>query len=316
MRKLILFVLFVALVFPGILFAGGKGSGSKSGSSSGKTVHVNGYYRKDGTYVAPHYRRPPGSGSYSSSDSSPAFAPAPAKETTPPKVEAPDTDTPKAPAKEKPTIPIGETQEGKVVGVTDGDTLTLLVDKTAYKIRLLGIDAPESGQPFGTQSKKALSEKVFGKEVKVISNGPDKYGRTLGMVRFDNRNINTEMVKEGWAWHYKQYTDSKVLATAEEAARKAKIGLWTDEKPIPPWEWRHPKKETSDSFDDNAIETVPAKTLPATSPKAESKSTTQQGYWMTDSSSKRHNSSCRYFHNSKGHPCGPNDGVACKICGG
>jgi endonuclease YncB( thermonuclease family) len=73
----------------------------------------------------------------------------------------------------KDTIPKGESREGKVVGVADGDTLTLLVDKTQYKIRLLGIDAPESAQPFGTQAKKALSEKVFGKEVNVTSNGED-----------------------------------------------------------------------------------------------------------------------------------------------
>jgi endonuclease YncB( thermonuclease family) len=204
------------------------------------------------------------------------------------------------------TIPKGETMAGKVVGVVDGDTLTLLVEKTQYKIRLWGIDAPESRQPYGTQAKKALSEKVFGKEVKVISNGADKYGRTLGIVRIDKREINTEMVKEGMAWHYKHFTESKTLAESEEEARKAKIGLWADEKPVAPWEWRNPKK-ADDSFDNPKTAPPPAKTQ---------KSESQQSYWITNSSGKRHNSSCRYFHNSKGQPCGPNDGIACKICGG
>src|SRR3989304_2246890 len=142
----------------------------------------------------------------------------------------------------------GEKLEGKVAVITDGDDVILLVDKTQYRIRLLGIDAPEESQPFGKQSTKALSDKILGKTVQVTTYGQDKYERILGIIQFDRRNINIEMVKEGFAWHYKQYSDSKVLAKAEEDARKAKVGLWADENPISPWEWRHPAT-TEDPFD-------------------------------------------------------------------
>ena len=123
---------------------------------------------------------------------------------------------------------------GKVVGVTDGDSLTLLVDQTQYKIRLIGIDAPEKNQPYGNRAKQELSAKVFGKEVRVVSKGQDKYRRTLGVVEIEGRDVNLEMVKEGWAWSYR----SKPYAEAEQEARKARVGLWADPNPIPPWEWR------------------------------------------------------------------------------
>src|SRR5262245_49647838 len=84
---------------------------------------------------------------------------------------------------------------GKVVGVTDGDTITLLdSEKRTHKIRLEGIDAPETGQAFGTQAKKVLSDKVFGKEVTIEDMGPDKYGRTLGHVYVEHRHVNLELV--------------------------------------------------------------------------------------------------------------------------
>ena len=131
-----------------------------------------------------------------------------------------------------------ETLTGKVVGVSDGDTLTLLVEKTQYKIRLAGIDAPEKGQAFGNKAKQALSDKVFGKQVQVRTQGQDQYGRTIGVVWLGKRNVNAEMVREGWAWHYKKYDKSKELADAEVEARKSKRGLWADAKPTPPWDWR------------------------------------------------------------------------------
>jgi micrococcal nuclease len=188
------------------------------------------------------------------------------------------------------------TLTGKVVGVTDGDTLTLLVEKTQYKIRLSGIDAPESRQPFGSRAKQSLSGKVFGKTVRVLSEGQDKYGRTLGTVEVDGRNVNVEMVKEGFAWHYKQYSKSKTLAAAEVEARKAKAGLWADPNPIPPWEWRHKEKENRQGA--------------AADPPADGQ------HWLTESSGVRHNSGCRYYQSSKGRPCGLDEGRACKVCGG
>jgi hypothetical protein len=160
-RRILTLLLALAILAPSIGLAAKK-------SSSGGTVQVKGYYRKNGTYVQPHTRSAPGSGA--------AYNPGTYK----PDTYKPDTYKPKSSprttpvaSEKKATIPKGETLEGEVVGVTDGDTLRLLVDKTQYKIRLEGIDAPESGQPFGTQSKKALSEKVFGKTVRVLSQGQD-----------------------------------------------------------------------------------------------------------------------------------------------
>jgi endonuclease YncB( thermonuclease family) len=130
---------------------------------------------------------------------------------------------------------------GKVVGITDGDTITLLVGKTQHKIRLAWIDAPEKKQPFGTKAKEALSDKVFGKEVKVESKGQDRYKRTLGIVFVNDHNINQKMIEEGWVWQY--YNEDVNLKEKESVAKKAKLGLWADSKPIPPWEWRKGKHE-------------------------------------------------------------------------
>jgi micrococcal nuclease len=131
---------------------------------------------------------------------------------------------------------------GKVVGVTDGDTLTLLDDeKQQHTIRLEGIDSPESGQAFGSSSKEALSRKVFGKSPWTEWRETDKYGRTLGHIYLDGRHINLEMVADGLAWHYKQYSTDPRLANAEVVARGKRLGLWNvSSPPTPPWEFRHP----------------------------------------------------------------------------
>lgn len=132
----------------------------------------------------------------------------------------------------------------RVVGVHDGDTLTGLDEsKTQFKVRLDAIDAPELGQPFGQAAKKALSEKVFGKDVVVIAKTRDKYGRTVGHVLVDNRDVNLELLEEGAVWHYKEYDHNKRLREAEQSARDARKGLWRDAHPMPPWEWRKTQKE-------------------------------------------------------------------------
>ncbi len=110
----------------------------------------------------------------------------------------------------------------RVVSVHDGDTITGLDDsKTQFKIRLDAIDAPELGQPFGQASKRALSERVFGKDVVVIAKTKDKYGRTVGHILIDDRDVNLLMLEEGMAWHYKKYDHNARLARAEEKARAA-----------------------------------------------------------------------------------------------
>ncbi len=137
---------------------------------------------------------------------------------------------------------------GKVVSIADGDTITVLdADKVQHRIRLEGIDAPEKKQAFGAKSKERMTEKVAGQEVVVQWTKKDQYGRILGDVQLGKRHINLEMVQDGLAWHYKQYSKSKELADAEDAARKAKKGLWADKMPTPPWEFRKAEREAAKS---------------------------------------------------------------------
>jgi endonuclease YncB( thermonuclease family) len=129
-----------------------------------------------------------------------------------------------------------------VVGVSDGDTITVLEGTTQYKIRLSGVDAPESKQPFGQKAKQFTSAQVFNKTVSIAVVDKDRYGRLVGDVTIDGKNLSQELVKAGLAWHYSQYSKSPVLAKLESAARAAKQGLWADVKPVAPWEFRKAKK--------------------------------------------------------------------------
>lgn len=140
----------------------------------------------------------------------------------------------------------GETLQGKVVGISDGDTITVLdSSKTQHKIRLAGIDAPEKSQAFGDRSKQHLSDLVFGKNVAIDWNKTDKYGRTIGKVTVNGQDANLRQVQAGLAWHYKQYekeqsvADRNSYSQAEIEARARRLGLWHDTAPIPPWDFRH-----------------------------------------------------------------------------
>lgn len=142
-----------------------------------------------------------------------------------------------------------ETLQGRVVGVTDGDTVTVLdTATTERKIRLMGIDAPEKKQAFGRKSKESLSALVFNKQVTVEYSKRDRYGRTVGKILVNGTDANLEQVKAGLAWHYKQYQkeqsieDRVAYARAEEQARAEKRGLWVDADPTPPWDRRHRKR--------------------------------------------------------------------------
>lgn len=132
-----------------------------------------------------------------------------------------------------------EVLEGRVVGVADGDTLTLLdADQETTRVRLAGIDAPESSQDFGSRAKQALSDRVFGADVQVRVSDIDRYGRTVGDIIFEGSWINEELVRAGLAWHYTQYSRDAGLARAEVAAREAGAGLWSVADPVPPWDYR------------------------------------------------------------------------------
>ena len=129
---------------------------------------------------------------------------------------------------------------GSVVSVLDGDTIEVLNEHHADRIRLSGIDCPENGQAYGKKAKQAASALAFGKEVTVQTRGLDRYKRILGNVILpDGMNLNHELVKQGWCWWYRKYAlgDTK-LERLEVEARDAKKGLWVDPAPIPPWVYR------------------------------------------------------------------------------
>jgi endonuclease YncB( thermonuclease family) len=128
----------------------------------------------------------------------------------------------------------------RVVGVTDGDSVTVLRDRhEQVKIRLYGIDAPERGQPFGTKSRQHLAGLVFGKEVRIIPRDTDRYGRTVGQIEVAGRDVSTDMIRAGLAWWLDRYAPKDdALRSAERSAREAKVGLWSDPAPVAPWEWR------------------------------------------------------------------------------
>ncbi len=135
---------------------------------------------------------------------------------------------------------------GKVVSITDGDTITVLDSENAeHKVRLMGIDAPEKSQDFGIQSKRALSNLIYQKPVIVEYNKQDRYKRKVGKVILNNQDICLLMIQDGWAWHYKDYekeqskTDRDLYSQAELKAQNEKIGLWQSSNPIAPSEFRH-----------------------------------------------------------------------------
>jgi endonuclease YncB( thermonuclease family) len=190
------------------------------------------------------------------------------------------------------------------VGVADGDTITVLgAGNRQTRVRLQGIDAPESRQAFGEVSKRNLSDLVFNRQVVVEYEKTDQYGRTLGKVVAFGRDVNLEQVKAGLAWHYKHYqgeqspADRRLYADAEMEARAAKRGLWADTNPIPPWDFRRGKRA--------AVE----EGLPKPAPPALRRSAGGQvdgatepvegAVYVTRTGSKYHRLSCQYLRRSR-----------------
>ena len=170
-------------------------------------------------------------------------------------------------------VSFGTDLSGEVVGVHDGDTITVLTkDKRSIKVRLYGIDAPESKQPYGSRAKQRLSELVFGKQVRVETHGTDRYRRTLGVVYLDDKDINAQMVSEGLAWAYVRYSSRYV--PQQEEAKSARRNIWSQKNPTPPWEFRRIR-----SFNDKV---------------------TSQQYvvYITRTGKKYHRAGCRYLRYS------------------
>lgn len=130
---------------------------------------------------------------------------------------------------------------GRVVGIADGDTLTLLdPSHQQHRIRLAEIDAPEKSQPFGQVSKQSLSDLAHGREVRAECPSSDRFGRDVCIVYIDGASVNAAQVARGLAWVYRQYAPkTSPLYLLEIKARAAQLGLWQDRNPTPPWEWRH-----------------------------------------------------------------------------
>ena len=131
---------------------------------------------------------------------------------------------------------------GEVVGVTDGDTVTVLRDREPVKVRLTEIDAPERKQPFGQRSRQHLADLVFRKDVLVVERGKDRYGRTLGRLKLGAVDANEEQIRSGMAWVYDKYVVDRSLYGLQDEAKRARRGLWADPEPVPPWEWRRSRR--------------------------------------------------------------------------
>lgn len=155
---------------------------------------------------------------------------------------------------------MAEMLHGRVVGVSDGDTITVLdASNQQYKIRLSGIDAPEKAQPFGQRSKEHLSRHVFGRDVSVEWHKQDRYKRIIGKVMVADPSCREAtcpktfdachaQITAGLAWWYSKYAkdqsreDAHRYELAEQEAQLHRFGLWSDRQPIPPWDWRHKGK--------------------------------------------------------------------------
>ena len=200
---------------------------------------------------------------------------------------------------------------GRVVSVADGDTVTVLDRKNErHRVRLEGIDAPESGQAFGARASLVLNRKVFGQTVEVRWDEKDAYGRLLGTVVRDGRNINKEMVTDGCAWHFKKYSSDSELAEAELQARSRKTGLWSDADPVAPWDFRDGKgsvsattrvskpspKITRRRIHRRTIKPPKSETVPEPSPPPKEEPSIT--VYVTKTGSKYHRKSCRYLRKS------------------
>jgi micrococcal nuclease len=131
-----------------------------------------------------------------------------------------------------------QTLTGTVVAVHDGDTISIRTSSSTVRVRLYGIDCPEYQQPFSARARQFTSRMVFSREVTVRGEGTDKYDRLLGRVFVDGVELNEALVRNGLAWHYEIRVNDRALADAERHARAAKVGIWSQPNPVPPWRWR------------------------------------------------------------------------------
>ena len=137
-----------------------------------------------------------------------------------------------------------DTFKGKVIRIADGDTFTVLTEgNNQVKVRISGIDAPESGQAFGTKSRQWLADRIFGKTVTLEESSKDQYGRSIANVYYEGQDIGLASIRAGMAWHYAHFNDDEAYAAAQKAAQEENLGLWADKDPVNPYEWRKTHKK-------------------------------------------------------------------------
>lgn len=136
---------------------------------------------------------------------------------------------------------LAQTFTGKVIAIKDGDTVVVIDSlNQSTTLRLAEIDCPEKAQPFGNRAKQFTSSQIYLVTIKYVVTDIDRYGRSIAMIYYgdDNKYLSAELIRNGMAWHYKKYSDSKELADLEIEAKEKKLGLWSDPNPIMPSKWR------------------------------------------------------------------------------
>ena len=133
----------------------------------------------------------------------------------------------------------------KIIAVLDGDTVLVKRDSGLLKIRLAEIDAPEKAQAYGSNSRRSLSDMVLGKQVTVVSQAIDKYGRMVAHLSINGLDVNTEQIRRGMAWEYSHFHSNRALIALQREARQDARGLWARGNPTAPWDWRkqHPFRD-------------------------------------------------------------------------
>lgn len=129
-----------------------------------------------------------------------------------------------------------------IKNISDGDTINIEKDGLKFKIRLAEVDCPEKDQPYGIEAREFVKKFLDGKEITITPLKTDRYGRTLAYIRAGNNDLGEALIKNGYAWVYRQYSKDKRLIEFEDKAKKEKIGLWKDDNPIAPWLWRKKHK--------------------------------------------------------------------------
>ncbi|MGG5207340.1 thermonuclease family protein [Chryseobacterium sp. MIQD13] len=148
----------------------------------------------------------------------------------------------------------------KVIGISDGDTITVLLDGNVQKkLRLAEVDCPENRQPFGKNAKKFTSDQVFARQITFTETTKDRYGRSVAKVYYGKgKYLSAEIIKAGYGWWYYSFSDDTDLGKMQETAKNQKLGLWQDKKAISPWDFRKLQRENAKK---NQLQKEPGKQL-------------------------------------------------------